>query len=230
MYLAIDNCTNFASVCLYDNGILYENTWIAKERHTTTTLPNIEKAMLSLGRNFNELKGIVCAKGPGSFNGTRAGMSLSIGLGMSLNIPVIFVSVMEANALLFKNSGLNIVCLMNAGRGEVYAAAYQSLNGMLVTTQEEYIDTLDEIINKIKFPTIFCGEYLNQTSAIIKEKLGHTAIIATPAQNMRRASFLIEASLSKFQETTYEAPSPLYLRKPPITLSNKTVSLPRQDI
>jgi len=229
VYLAIDNCTNFASVCLYDSNILYENTWLAKEQHTTTTLPTIEKAMLSLGRNFNELKGIVCAKGPGSFNGARAGMSLGIGLGMSLNIPVVFVSAMEENALPFKDSGLNIICLMDAGRGEIYTATYQSLNDRLTIIQEEHISTLNEILYKITCPTIFCGEYVNQTSTSIKEKLGSMAIIATFAQNIRRASFLIEAGLPKLQEAQDEVPAPLYLRKPPITLSNKTVGLPKQD-
>ena len=230
MYLAIDNCTNFASVCLYDKGILYENTWLAKEQHTTTTLPTIEKAMLSLGHNFNELKGIVCTKGPGSFNGTRAGMSLGLGLGMSLNIPVVFVSAMEENALVFKDSGHDIVCLMNAGRNEVYTASYKSQKGTLINICEEHISTLDEILCKIITPTIFCGEYVNEIGNVIKEKLQDLAIIATPAQNIRRASFLIEAGLSKFNEQKNEAPAPLYLRKPPITLSSKNIGLPKQDI
>ena len=224
MYLGIDNCTNSASVCLYDNGLLYEETWEAQMQHTTTTLPKIEQALLNLGRNFKHLKGIACAKGPGSFNGTRAGMSLGLGLGMSLGIPVVFVSSLEISALPFADCGQPIVSLMNAGRNEVYTAVFQKKQEEpWQNIVSEHISTLEEILDKIKEPTLFCGEYVNEIGYTIKEHLADLAIIPSVQENKRSALFLIKAALSKLETGCDEVPEPLYLRKPPITISNKTV-------
>ena len=221
MYLGIDNCTNLASVCLYDNAVLYEETWPAQMNHTVTTLPKIEKALFDLGKNFSQLKGIACAKGPGSFNGTRAGMSLSLGLGMSLEIPVVFVSSMEISAMPFMNCGYPIMCLMNAGRDEVYAATFEKENVQLRTTTGEHISTLDKVLSKIIIPTLFCGEYTNDARDYISERLGDLAIVPSVDENRRSAFFLIKTALPKLVSGDNETPEPLYLRKPPINISSK---------
>ena len=228
MYLAIDNCTNYASVGLYSNGVIFEETWLSQMQHTATTLPKIEKALLSQGRNFADLKGIACAKGPGSFNGTRAGISLGIGLGMALGIPVVFVSTLEISAFPFKDSTQPIVSLLSAGRGEVYTATFQSRNGLWQNTVSEHISTINEILNGIKEPTIFCGEYIGEVGSMVKFRLGDMCIITEKIT--RSVKSLFEVALPKFLENINNCPEPSYLRKPPITKSHKHTGLNNQQI
>jgi hypothetical protein len=52
----------------------------------------------------------------GSFNGLRAGISAAKGLAFSLNLPLVGISTLEAEAFIFAFSGLPLCPVHDAGR------------------------------------------------------------------------------------------------------------------
>jgi len=84
------------------------------------------------------LQGLVAATGPGSFTGLRVGLTAVKGLAEVLGIPIATVTSLE---LLLKASGTEeaSMAVLDAGRGEVYAAVRNE-------TREEMLLSLDEAL------------------------------------------------------------------------------------
>ncbi len=163
---------------------------------------------------------IVVAKGPGSFNGLRVGISTAKGLSFSLGIPIIGISTLEATAYGHAGTGLPVCAVSGAGRGEIAAALYQQKRGKWQQLIAEHLTTLENLIGETETKTVFCGEYVLQIAAVLEEKLGTKAVIPPDAGLFRRAGFLAELGAMRFKEDKLDHPAtlqPLYLRKPPIT-------------
>ncbi len=88
MELAIDTSTEIAGIALSSQGeIVAELTWHAGQSHTTELVPNLICILEQTKLNLKDINGVIVAKGPGSFNGLRVGMSFAKGLALSLHIP-----------------------------------------------------------------------------------------------------------------------------------------------
>lgn len=67
-----------AEICLYnDDMLLKKETWTAHRQLAETIHTKIAKLLKDCGKNWQDIEGIVCFKGPGSFTGLRIGLSLA---------------------------------------------------------------------------------------------------------------------------------------------------------
>lgn len=79
-----------AEVGLYDNQrqLVYK-VWPA-HRHLAESLHiTIRQILESQDKHWNDIEGIVCYKGPGSFTGLRIGLSVGNALSFGLGVPVV---------------------------------------------------------------------------------------------------------------------------------------------
>jgi tRNA threonylcarbamoyl adenosine modification protein YeaZ len=222
MLLAIDTSTDTASLALVsDRQILAEMTWHCRQSHTTDLLPRLVWLLDQSGVRLEEICSIVIARGPGSFNGLRVGMSTAKGLALSLGCSIIGISSLEAAAFPFANMGLPVCSVSNAGRGEIAAATYQWKEGAWCQLTAEHITTVEALSSNIFKKTIFCGEFIPAIAGPLREKLGEKAIIvSSPAAALRRAGFLAELGRMRLEAGDVDALAtlqPLYLRRPSIT-------------
>jgi tRNA threonylcarbamoyl adenosine modification protein YeaZ len=219
MQLAIDTSTEMASVALVrDDRVLAEMTWHSGPNHTTQLLPHV--SYLTDKFSIQDIDGIIVAKGPGSFNGLRVGVSTAKGLAFSLGIPIAGISTLEAAAYQHAETGLPICPIFNAGRSEIAAARYQMKGGHWRQLQPEHITTVDALCAQTTARTLFCGEYVAAVAAQLKDLLGSKAIISTPSASLRRAGFLAELGQTRLKAGDGDNPAtlqPTYLRRPPIT-------------
>ena len=161
---------------------------------------------------------VIVAKGPGSFNGLRVGLSTAKGLAFSLGVPIIGISSLEMEAYGHAETGLPICPIFNAGRGEIAAALYQKKDNEWRQLAPEHITNVDALSNEIDEPTLFCGEYVAVIARQLKEKLREKAVIAP--DRMRSAVSLIELAQPRIDAGDYDDPAtlqPTYLRRPHIT-------------
>ena len=130
MQLAIDTSTGTAGLALVKDGeVLAELTWRCGQNHTTQLLPNLEYLLNQNKVNLQSLTGIIVARGPGSFNGLRVGVSTAKGLAFSLGIPIVGVSSLEVEAYPYAQTALPVCPVFNAGRGEIATATYRHRRG-----------------------------------------------------------------------------------------------------
>ena len=229
MYLAIDTSTDNAGLAIVEGGqVIAELNWCCKRNHSVELMPRLERLLQQAKLELQSASGIIVARGPGSFNGLRVGVSTAKGLAFSLNVPLAGISTLEAAAWQHSASGLPVCPVFNAGRGEVAAAVYRQKDGQWQLLLENHITSIEELCRKIKVKTIFCGEAAAAVFNRIKEKLGQKAIIASPAARLRRAAFLAELGIMRLEAGDCDNPAslqPIYLRQPPITSPKRIISI-----
>ncbi|NQT30938.1 MAG: tRNA (adenosine(37)-N6)-threonylcarbamoyltransferase complex dimerization subunit type 1 TsaB [Deltaproteobacteria bacterium] len=219
MLLAIDTSTDSASLALVQDGkTLAEATWRCGQNHSVELLPRLTQLLQEAKIELQSVSCILVAKGPGSFNGLRVGLSTAKGLAFSLDIPIIGVSSLELEACQHAENDLPICPIFNARREEIATALYQKKDNKWQQLAAEHITTVEALDSEITEKTLFCGEYVPVIAGQLKEKLKDKAVIA-PARP-RRASLLSELAKERLKAEDYDNPAtlqPLYLRHPAIT-------------
>ncbi|MDD5038429.1 MAG: tRNA (adenosine(37)-N6)-threonylcarbamoyltransferase complex dimerization subunit type 1 TsaB [Dehalococcoidales bacterium] len=225
MQLAIDTSTNMTSLALvHDDEVLAELTWRCGQNQTTQLLSYLSQLLNHTELSLQSANCIIVAKGPGSYNGLRVGISTAKGLAFSLGIPLVSIGTLEIEAYQHANSGLPMCPIFNAGRGEIATALYQMKRNKWCQIAAEHLTTVEALCSQISTKTIFCGEFVPFIAAQLRMQLKQKAIILPPAASLRRASFLAELGLKRYRNGDYDNPAtlqPLYLRGPAITQSKK---------
>ena len=221
MLLAIDTSTETAGLALLKDGNpVAEKNWQCGQNHTVQLLPQLNDLLEKNGVNLQSVTGIVVARGPGSFNGLRVGLSTAKGFAFSLKIPIVGISTLEATAYQFATTGLPVRPVFGAGRGEIATASYQQEGHKWQQLAPEYLTTPEALIEEIQTKTLFCGEYVPVMAAELVKKLGSKAVIPAGEALIRRAVFLAELGEIRLKAGDIDNAAtlqPIYLRKPPIT-------------
>ena len=229
MQLAIDTSTDIASIALIqENGVLAELTWRCEQNHSVELLPRLSHLLDEAGVNLQSISSVIVARGPGSFNGLRVGISTAKGLAFSLGIPIVGISTLEVAAYQHAESGLPICSIFNAGRGEIATAVYQKKRNKWCQFVAEHVTTIDTLCSQITTKTIFCGDLITAIAAQLRKQLKQKAIIPPSAALFRRASFLAELGQQRLKAGDYDNPAtlqPLYLRRPPITKPKRGIPI-----
>ena len=221
MQLAIDTSTETASIALAEEGgVLTELTWRCGRNHSAELLPRLNQLLEQIGASLQSVSCIIVAKGPGSFNGLRVGVSTAKGLAFSLGIPLIGIGTLEVEAYPHAETGLPICPVFNAGRGEIATAIYQKKGNRWCQLATEQITTVDALCSQITTRTLFCGEFIPSIATQLRRQLKQKAAIPSPASRLRRAGFLAELGWKRLKAGDYDDPTtlqPAYLRRPSIT-------------
>jgi tRNA threonylcarbamoyladenosine biosynthesis protein TsaB len=124
LLLAIDTSGRRGGITLArgDNDIeIIESTPIQGGTFSAELIPQIADLLAKHGYGPKDLQAVVAVTGPGSFTGLRVGLTAVKGLAEVLNLPIATVTSLE---ILLAAAGAqeNTMAVLDAGRGEVYAA------------------------------------------------------------------------------------------------------------
>ncbi len=227
MELAIDTSSSAVSVALSNQGRTVASlTWQTIQNHTVELLPNLVCLLQKARVELNSIEVIVVAKGPGSFNGLRVGISTAKGLALALNIPLIGINTLEAEAYPFAFTGLLLRPVQKAGRQEIATALYQQQkDNEWQCLEAENLTTIKTLCHRIKQKTLFCGEIPAEIVSEIRQNLGERAIISQ-SNYPSRAGSLAALGWRKWSSGERDDPvtlQPLYLRPPHITKSKDKI-------
>ena len=129
--VGIDTATSATSVAVLDGGrseieLRDDPPGGERPRHAETLLPLLEQALAQAGIGWESVTRICVGTGPGGFTGLRLGISTARALSQGHDLPLVGVSSLEALA-----SGIDpvnaepVLAVIDARRGEVFAAAYR---------------------------------------------------------------------------------------------------------
>jgi tRNA threonylcarbamoyladenosine biosynthesis protein TsaB len=124
--LCIDTATEHGTVAVVrDDGSSASVRWRSAGRHGENLFGYIESALAEAGASREELSLIGVDIGPGRFTSLRVGLGTAKGLALGLELPIVGVSSLRVLARAIEgDAGLVRVPVMNAYRGDVFAAAY----------------------------------------------------------------------------------------------------------
>jgi len=72
-----------------DNENLVYETWEAHRQLAETIHTKIKTLLKSKDKDWHDIEGVVCFKGPGSFTGLRIGLTVGNALAYGLNVPIV---------------------------------------------------------------------------------------------------------------------------------------------
>jgi len=210
--LAIDTSTPSGSIALLeDDQLIAELTTCIQKTHAERLLPSIKTLLDNIGTKLEDIDGFALAIGPGSFTGLRIGLSTIKGLAWSLNKKVAGISTLEALAMNLPYSDKPVCPMLDARKKEVYAAVYKCNNNLPECIMPDTALSPDNLINKIKEPTIFLGDGIKVYGNLIKDMLKDTAVIAPAHLWQIKASSVGLLAWKKFKSGNIESPESIRL-------------------
>lgn len=130
--LALDTSTSVASLALRDGDAVPGEAALAVGRKRGEHLPGaIAWLLATLGLKASDLEGFAVGLGPGSFTGLRSGLALAKGMALPAGLPLVGVSSLHALAAAAVGHQGLVVPVIDAHKGEVYAAVFRAVDGGL---------------------------------------------------------------------------------------------------
>jgi tRNA threonylcarbamoyl adenosine modification protein YeaZ len=146
--LGLDTATWKASVGLrLDGETVAEKSRAADGSHAVSLLSLIEEVLRDGSCTVRDLDAVAVSGGPGSFTGLRIGLSVAKGLAYATGARLIAVSTLEALARTVAHLDARICPVLDARKGELYAACFQSSNGLLQRLTDDRLLTPEELLS-----------------------------------------------------------------------------------
>jgi tRNA threonylcarbamoyl adenosine modification protein YeaZ len=219
--VCIDTATEMAALALIEDGrVVAEIAWRAGKAHTGALGDRLRALAAHSGYNLAATNIVCVCTGPGSFNGIRAGMATAFGLALGLGAPVYGVPALDLLAFPHADRAPAQRAVLPAGRGECYSALFGSRGGRWRRISPYTLGTLETLVAESPAKCLWCGVLEEEDVERLATLLGGARRWVIPAQNVRRAAFLLPLALAEAMagaSGTPETVHPLYLRRPAIT-------------
>lgn len=200
MILAIDTATQYAGLALYDqNGLYAEEAWPAGRNHTVELMPRLVRMLQTANLNVADLAAIAVSLGPGSFTGLRIGLAAAKGMALPHKLPLVGVPTLETVAYPWREQGLPVWAIIQAGRGRILAGCYDWVDEQWHPLDQPRLTNFEALAPQIKDPAWCIGEIDEASARILHQGSGRKARIVSPAARLRRAGYLAELAALRLE-------------------------------
>jgi len=156
--LAIDSSCSILCAAVLKNEEFYFSEIEGVMTRSEFIMDCIDKVMVKASLKPNDLNGVLCMKGPGSFTGLRIGYSTAKGLALSLSIPFAPVPTLDcvARGILEKSlqdSSYHALSIVNASKNSFFYAFYrvnQNSSPSITRLTQDRDGDINKIIEDIK--------------------------------------------------------------------------------
>jgi tRNA threonylcarbamoyladenosine biosynthesis protein TsaB len=206
--LAIETSTMLGGIAVADDssGLIAEVRLNVKSTHSERLITETDHVLRQSGLAVHDIDVFSVAIGPGSFTGLRIGLSTAKGFSYATGKPIVAVPTLEAFAWNFPYCRHPVCIMLDARKGEVYAALFQWEENRFVRLMGEVSVNVGKLMEKITsgippLPSaqaveegdreekiVFAGEgallYRDKIAAILGEKAAfasHEKMIPSPA-------------------------------------------------
>jgi tRNA threonylcarbamoyladenosine biosynthesis protein TsaB len=208
---------------------LCEILFDASDTHSATLMPAVDECLAAARAAINEIDMFVTVIGPGSFTGLRIGLATVKGFAAVAGRPVAAVGSLELLAAAVPFAGAPVLPLIDARRGEVYAAMYDTSGGLPAGILQPFASDPGSLGKRIleagiDGPVIVCGTGSENYRAELEKALPAGTRYCGPRWSTPSAS--IAAALALEGEAVpfsgLSALEPLYIRPPDAKLPSSS--------
>ncbi len=165
--LALDTSTNVLCLGMYAEGKIYEYHLEAGTRMSSLLADTIRRVLETLKIKAADIDYFACGRGPGSFTGTRIGISCVKGMSWALKKPVIGISTLDILAEDVDIDNEPIVPVVDAKRNLVYCAVFKRTKAGIRRIKRPLLVNQNELLKIVPVGSIVLGDGV----AIYKEAL-----------------------------------------------------------
>jgi len=156
--LALETATGGAGVALADDERVLAEIALGAERAVSEQLlPAIDALLALSGTGREEIEAFAISIGPGSFTGLRVGLATVKGLAFGSAAPVAAVPTLAALAAAVLSPG-PVAALLDARRGEVYAAVYPEAGALEPSVLAEGVYEIGALAERLPVGCAVVGE------------------------------------------------------------------------
>jgi len=214
--LGIDTAGRSGSVALVDETQLLASFYLRQAPPFSSHLMRlVDTVCAQVGCRISDLGGFAVSLGPGGFTSLRVGLATAQGLAMATGRPLFGCSTFEA--LVAMAAGWHgIVCpVLEARRGEVYAAFYSRQDAMVREVIPGMVTTPDVLCTLVTERTLFLGSGVRAYRALLTTTLGAHAVClenVTEGELAASVARLGQARLPHASTAARQTLTPLYIR------------------
>ena len=219
LLVAMDTASDVAGVALLEGGgLLGEVTWNARQSHSRQLLPALDWLLSHSDRSKDQIAAIAVCLGPGSYAGMRVGLSTAKAMAYALDVSLMGVGRLEAEALpLVEASNRRVIPVQAAGRAELAWAVYQPSEEEMVEVAGPRLGPVDDLLLAVQAGDIVTGdvERLNEETV---SRLGQAGVRLLDSTHSRVVGIarLGHRRLLRGDTDDPDALVPMYLRAPAI--------------
>lgn len=184
--------------------------------HSETIMPALEECMRRSGLKCTDVDVFAAVAGPGSFTGVRIGVCAVKGLAHAVNKPCARIDALETLAMNFYGNDAIVCPILDARRGQVYCAAFDTRNGMPERIMEDTAEDLKEFLQSLPRDRrlIFAGDGLRAYTTLIRETIPDAMIAPANLSQLRAEAACVLTEKRKDEWMEAAALTPIYLRAP----------------
>jgi tRNA threonylcarbamoyladenosine biosynthesis protein TsaB len=176
--LGLDTATRRASVGLrIDGQVVFEKSQVAEGSHAVSLLALIDEVLRTGGCAARDLDAVAVSGGPGSFTGLRVGLCVAKGLTYATGARLIAVPTLEALARTVTDRDGAICALLDARKGELYAACFDTSRGSLKRLTDDLLLSPEALLEKLPRPCVILGDAVAAYGSFLQSRLGTDATL-----------------------------------------------------
>lgn len=179
--LAIDTSNQALGVALMQkNQLVAEVMTNINKDHSSRLMPVIVDLMERVDMTPEQLDKIIIANGPGSYTGTRIGVTTAKTMAWALDIPIYPISSLKVLALNGELFDGYICPFFDARRKTVFTSLYKSTEHTVLECEEECNISMNSWLTKLDYldeKILFLSPHIEIYREMITEKLKNKAII-----------------------------------------------------
>jgi tRNA threonylcarbamoyladenosine biosynthesis protein TsaB len=216
--LSIETSTMLGGVAIVDGqgGLIAETRLNVKTTHSERLMTVIDHTLKQSEMGLDDIDVFAVAIGPGSFTGLRIGLSTAKGLSYATGKPIVTVPTLEAFAYNFPFCPCPVCLMLDARKGEVYAAVFRWKEGAFQRMSEEASLRAEALLQGLEGPVLFAGEGATLYRPVILEIMKDRALFASPEKMVPSPANVAVLGLARAAGGDFtDAPSavPFYIRK-----------------
>lgn len=216
LILACDTTQGACSVALYRDGVLASKLVDMRKGHAEALIPMIEAVMVKAGFAMADIDRLAVTNGPGTFTGTRVGLSAMRALALALDTPLKAYSSLNAMALAAASDGPLLVAI-DARREIFYVQVFDAARESLGAPQALSAEAALALMGDKAFALIGSGAQALHELATLSGL--NSQVISAP--DWPQATHVAALAAYDKDWDAPSLPSPFYLRAPDATLPNR---------
>ncbi len=171
--LAIETSSRTGSVAIArGDEFLRQINLPPQMRHAVELMPAIQTLLADAGWQPRDLNHVYVSTGPGSFTGLRIAITIARSFAHALGCQLVAVPTLDAIALNAPADVMNLAAILDAKRGQVFAARYERQNGVLTRTWGPGLTNPADFVRNTPFPVTLTGEGVQYHRDILQSALG----------------------------------------------------------
>lgn len=175
--LGIESATARAGVAIgTPDGVIASAQVTRGPRHAEILVPSIQFVCEHAGIPLADVDVIAVDIGPGLFTGLRVGIATAKGLAQGLDVPMVGVSSLDLLAHPLRHGATDIVSVIDARRGEVYAARYGVADGELKRVIDPIVLPPENLLGLVG-DAVMVGDTLGDHGAVFALPMADTLVV-----------------------------------------------------